>query len=60
MTLIKETNQPIYKVKLATAIDGDQKAPFSIAITSRCKERRNSIPWIALLYPWSLPYNGEC
>ena len=38
------------KVKLATLVEeGDLKAPFSIAITLRCREGRFSIPWIAPL-----------
>ena len=49
----------IYKlVKLATVIEGDQKAPFSIATTPRCRGRHYSFPWIAPLYP--LPYIAEC
>ena len=40
--------------------EGDPKAPFSIATTPRCREECYSIPWIAPLYPWSLPYNAEC
>ena len=39
------------KVKLAAVVEGNQKAPFSIATTSRCSGGRNSFPWIALLYP---------
>ena len=39
------------KVKLATIVEGDPKAPFSIATTRRCREGRYSIPWIAPLYP---------
>ena len=39
------------KVKLATIVEGDPKAPFSIATTSRCRGGRYSIPWIASLYP---------
>ena len=39
--------------------DGDPKAPFSIATKPRCKGGHYSIPWIAPLYPWSLPYNTE-
>ena len=31
---------------------------FSIATTPRRSGRRYSIPWIAPLYPWSLPYNA--
>ena len=39
----------IYK-KLATIVEGDPKAPFSIDITPSCKEERYSFPWIAPLY----------
>ena len=39
------------KVKLATIVEGDPKAPFSIATTPRCRGGRYSIPWIAPLYP---------
>ena len=38
-------------VKLATIVEGDPKAPFSIATTPRCRGGRYSIPWIAPLYP---------
>ena len=41
----------ISKVKLATIVEGDPKAPFSIATTPRCRERRYSFPWIAPLCP---------
>ena len=37
------------KVKLATLVEGKPKAPFSIATTPKCREGRNSIPWIAPL-----------
>ena len=50
----------IIKVKLATIVEGDPKAPFSIATTPRCRGGRYSIPWIAPLYPWTVPYNAEC
>ena len=40
---------PIYK--LATVVEGDQKSPFSIATTPRCRGGRYSFPWIAPLYP---------
>ena len=33
-------------------VESDQKAPFSIATTSRCRGGHYSLPWIALLYPW--------
>ena len=39
------------KVKLATVVKGDQKAPFSLATTPRCKRGHYSFPWIAPLYP---------
>ena len=47
-------------VKLATLVEGDPKAPFSIATTPMCWGVRYSVPWIAPLYPWSLPYNAGC
>ena len=36
--------------KLVTVIEGDQKAPFSIATTPRCKRGRYSFPEIAPVY----------
>ena len=48
------------KVKLATVIEGDQKAPFSIATTPNCKGGRYSLPWIAPPYPSYVPYIAEC
>ena len=45
--------------KLATLVKDGLKAPFSIATTPRWRGRHHSIPWIAPLYPWSLPYNAE-
>ena len=50
----------VSKVKLATIVEGDPKVPFSIATTPRCRGGRYSIPWIAPLYPWTVPYNAEC
>ena len=41
----------IVKVKLATLVKGDPKAPFSRATTPRCRGGRYSFPWIAPLYP---------
>ena len=38
-------------IKLATLVEGDLKAPFSIATTPRCRGECYSIPWIAPLYP---------
>ena len=31
-----------------------------LAITSGCMEKCYSFPWIAPLYPWSVPSNAEC
>ena len=44
----------------ATVVEGDQKAPFTIATTPRCRGRRYTFPWIAPLYHWYVPYNAEC
>ena len=41
------------KVKFVTKVDGDPKAPFSIATTPRCRGGRYSFPWIVPLYPRS-------
>ena len=38
------------KVKLATLVKVDPKAPFQI-VTSRCRGGSYSFPWIASLYP---------
>ena len=40
----------IYK-KLATVIESNPKAPFSIASTPKCRGGRHSFPWIAPPYP---------
>ena len=51
----------ISKLKLVTLVEDDPKAPFWIATTLSCRGGGHySIPWIAPLYPWSLPYNAEC
>ena len=47
-------------VKLATLVEGDPKALFSIATTLRYRGGCYSFPWIAPFYPWSLPCNAEC
>ena len=39
-------------------VEGEPKAPFSIANTTRCMEERNSFPWIASFYPWYVPYDA--
>ena len=46
-----DTHTHISKVKLATLVEGYQKAPFSIATTPRCTRGRYSLSWIAPLYP---------
>ena len=38
-------------MKLVTLVEGDPKAPFSIATTPRCRGGHYSIPWITRLYP---------
>ena len=48
---MKYTLMKSSKVKLATIVEGDLKAPFSIATTPRRRGGRYSIPWIAPLYP---------
>ena len=48
------------KVKLATVVEGNPMAPFSIATTPRCRGGGYSFPWIVPLNPWSVPYNSEC
>ena len=53
-------NMCISKVKLVTVVKGKPKAPFSIATTPSCRERRYSNPWIGPLYPWYESYNAEC
>ena len=47
------------KLKMVTLVEGDQKAPFSVATTPRFRGRRKSFFWITPLYSWSLPYNAE-
>ena len=46
-------------IKLATIVEGDPRAPFSIATPPRCTEGRYSFPWIAPLYSASIPFNAE-
>ena len=42
----------VRKVNLVTLVEGDQKAPFSVATTPRCRGGRSFFPWITPLYPW--------
>ena len=44
----------------ATVVEGDPKAPFSIATTPRCREGHYFLLYISPLYFWYLPYNPEC
>ena len=46
--------------ELATVVEGDQKATFSIATTPKCRGRPYSFPRVASLYPWYVPYIAEC
>ena len=56
-----KNSQGLTKSKYLATLDEDNpKAPFSIATTQRCRRGRDSIPWIAPLYPGSVPYNAEC
>ena len=41
---------------MATAVEGDQMAPFSTATTPRCRVGHYSFPWIAPLYPGYVSY----
>ena len=41
----------IFTNNLATVVEGETKASFSIATTPRCRGERYSFPWIGLLYP---------
>ena len=50
----------VSKVKLATVVEGDQKAPFLMATTPSCRGGHYSFPWIAPLYPWCILYIAEC
>ena len=40
-----------------SVIEGEPKAPFSITTTPMYRGRCYSFPWIAPLYPWSVPFN---
>ena len=57
--LDRNTWNHVSKVKLATLVEIDPKASFLIATTPKCMGGRYSFPWIAPLYPRSLPYNAE-
>ena len=57
--IILTTNKNLASPLLATRIEGDPKAPPSIATTLRYRRGCYSFPRISPLYPWSLPYNAE-
>ena len=48
---VELTGEADIKLLLAIVVEGDQKAPFSIATTPRWRGGRYSFPWIAPLYP---------
>ena len=60
MKMNRKTQHHFKKVNLATLVESDSKAPFSIATTPRCRGGHYSIPWITPLYPQYVPYNAEC
>ena len=45
---------------MATVVEGGPQAPFSTTTIPRCRGGRNSVPWIAQLYPRYVPYIAEC
>ena len=45
--------------KLATIVEGEPKAPLSIATILNVWGRRYFFPWIAPLYPWTIPCSVE-
>ncbi len=50
--LVARHDDDVYKqVKLKTVVDGEPKAPFSIATTPGCLGGHYSFPWIRPLYP---------
>ena len=50
----------LHAYKLATVVEGDQKAPFLTATTLRCRGGHYSFLWTAPLYPWYVPFNAGC
>ena len=56
------TPNPVHQSTISKIGDlsrGWPEGSFSIATAPRCRGGRYSIPWIATLYSWSLPYNAE-
>ena len=62
-TIISSTsNKPridLTQVKLANAVEGDQKALFSIVTILRCKGGCYTLSWNAPLYPKTVSYNAK-
>ena len=50
-TTLRPDAHTVSKIKLATEVEGNLKAPFSIATTPWCRGGRYSFPWIAPLSP---------
>ena len=48
------------KVKFATVVEGNPKAPFPVATTPKYQGGFSSFPWIAPFYPSYVPYNAQC
>ena len=59
-TALQDVVVPTLLYKLATIVEGNQKAPFSIATTPKYRGGHYSFPWNAPLYPWYVPYIAEC
>ena len=53
-------NSIVRIVSCLPLVEGDMKAPFSIATIPRCWGGHYSFPWIAPLYPPYVPYIAEC
>ena len=58
--LLNRHKKDYIQVRLVTAVESNPKALCSITTTLRCWGGRYSFPWIAPIYPLSVPYNTEC
>ena len=58
--IIQYKVQAICKIKLANVVEGDPKAPLSIATTPRLRGGRYFVRLIATIYPWSVFYIAKC
>ena len=47
-------------VKFVFTVKGSQRLYFHELLHQGVEKDATSFPWIAPLYPWSLPYNTEC